>query len=361
MDHVRRCTRCILPDTYPGIRFDRNGRCSVCSSCDNGKEGKAKNSKSDLDKIIQEFKGRTPKYDVLVGLSGGKDSSYVAYYLKKEYDLKIFGMNYDIGYRSAYALKNLETLCDRLDIDLVTYRPNRTLLKKLFAHFLRERGEFCSVCNNLGYLIGASLSWRERLSLGFPPLMVGGWSKRYEFQHGVSVTSMKYFFENLGPELLEELLAHPFIEEKIVRRFMHLKDPRQAQIGTEEHKRLGEYAMHFIQLPDYVDWSLPEIPHILSNELGWIHPPDVHESHFDCLLFPIKEYLKFKKYGLTQETIKNSVLIREGIMSRAEALERMSLEQRTEPEVMEKFLEELEISKEDINWEGEWSTGSDFQ
>jgi hypothetical protein len=360
MDEVKRCTRCILPETYPGIRFDKKGRCSVCSSWNKRRQGQAKKTKSDLDHIIQQFKGRTSKYDAIVGLSGGKDSSYVAYYLKKEYDLKILGMNYDIGYRSEYASENLETLCDRLDIDLITYRPNRALLKTLFAHFLRKRGEFCSVCNNLGYLIGASLSWREKLCLGFSPLMVGGWSKAYEFQHGVSVTSMEYFFENLSPELLEDLLAQPFIEEKVVRRFMHLQDPRQAQIGTEQHEQLGEYAMHFVQLPDYVEWNLREIPRILSSELGWRHPPDVHESHFDCMLFPIKEYLKFKKYGLTQETIKNSVLIREGIMTRKEALERISLEHRTEPEVMETFLEVLGISRDDINWDGEWSTGSDI-
>jgi hypothetical protein len=361
MDKVKRCSKCILPDTYPGIRFDKSGLCNLCSSWKNSEELREKKTKGDLDRIIREFRGRTPKYDAIVGLSGGKDSTYVAYYLKREYDLKILGMNYDIGYRSGYALENLQTLCNRLDIDLVTCRPNRTFLRKLFVHFLRERGEFCSACNNLGYLIGASLSWREKLFLGFSPLMVGGWSKQYEFQQGVSVTSMEYFFKNLTPELLEELLAHPFIEEDVVRRFKQLKDPRQAQIGTEQHEKLGEYALHLIQLPDYVDWNPREIPYVLSKEVGWIHPPDVHESHFDCMLFPIKEYLKFKKYGLSQETIKNSVLIREGVMDREEALQRISLEQRTEPEVMESFLEELGITREDINWEGEWSTGSDFQ
>jgi hypothetical protein len=361
MNRVKRCTKCILPDTYPGVQFDKNGLCNVCSSCNEKKERKATKSKNELDRIIRKVKGRTRNYDVIVGLSGGKDSTYVAYYLKKEYDLKILGMNYDIGYRSPYAYQNLETLCERMDISLITYRPNRALLQKLFIHFLREHGEFCSVCNNLGYLIGASLSWRERMSLGFSPLMVGGWSKKYEFQHGVSVTSMQYFFNNLGPDLLKELLENPFIEEGVVRRFMHLEDPRQAQIGTRQNKKLGEYAMQFIQLPDYIDWNLLEIPKILESEIGWVHPPDVHESHFDCVLFPIKEYLKFKKYGLTQETIKNSVLVREGIMSREEALERISLEQRTEPEIMENFLETLQISREDINWEGEWSTGNNLK
>jgi hypothetical protein len=201
----------------------------------------------------------------------------------------------------------------------------------------------------------ASLSWNQKLSLGFSPLMVGGWSKKYEFQHGLSVTSMKYFFENLTRELFEELLIQPFIEERVIAGYMNLKDPRQAQIGTVENHQLGDFAMNMIQLPDYIVWNIREIPHILSNELDWTHPSDVHESHFDCSLFPLKEYLKFRKYGLTQETIKNSRLIREGLMTRQEALERMSLEQTTEPGILKKFFDELGISKDNVNWQAEWS------
>jgi len=352
---VRRCTKCVLPAIYPNIQFDEHGVCNFCLAASKEKKGPQKRSKNELDRIIKAYKGKSNKYDVIVGLSGGKDSSYVAYYLKTEYDVKILGMNYDIGYRSEYAVQNLETLANKLEIDLLTIRPNNSFIKKLFAHFLLKRGEFCSVCNNLGYLIGASFSWRQKLSLGFSPLMAGGWSKEYEYQPDISVTSMQYFFENLTHELLEELIAQPFIEEKVVLGYMKLKDPRQAQIDTDEHKELGDYAMNFIQLPDYIEWNIMEIPHILSNKLAWKHPPDVHESHFDCSLFPLKEYLKFKKYGLTQETIKNSVLIREGLMSREEALQKMVLEQTTEPGIFASFLYELGLSKDDINWNAEWS------
>jgi hypothetical protein len=349
-----RCTRCILPGIYPGISFDEQGVCNFCR--DAARERlKARSPKSRLDGIIRRHKGRCEKYDAVVGLSGGKDSSYVAYYLKTEYGLRILGLHYDIGYSSPYADQNLDTLVERLDIDLITIRPRPSFLRKLFSHFLRTRGEFCSVCNNLGYLIGASFSWGQKLSLDFSPLMVGGWSKRYEFQPGISVTSMEYFFENLTPELLEELKAQPFIEQEVVSRFMAVKDPRQAQIGTEAHHRLGDYAMNFIQLPDYIEWNIREIPHILSERLDWKHPPDVHESHFDCSLFPVKEYLKFRKYGLTQETIKNSVLIREGRMSREEAMERMALEQTAEPAIFDNFLRELGLSKDEVNWQAEWS------
>lgn len=357
MNEVKRCVECILPGTYPGIEFDERGVCSYCrEAVRNRSLEKEKKSKADLDKIILAHKARNAKYDAIVGLSGGKDSTYVAYYLKKEYDLKILGFNYDIGYRSRYAVRNLETAADKLDMDLVTIRPKKSFLQRLFTHFFKHRGEFCSVCNNLGYLIGASFVRSQKLSLGFSALAVGGWSKQYEFQQSVSVTSMRYFFENLTDELFQDLLAQPFIDSEVVMRFKGLHDPRQAQIGSEGHKQLGEYAMNFIQLPDYIEWNIREIPRILTQELGWTHPEDMHESHFDCLLFPIKEYLKFRKYGLSQETIKNSVLIREGLMGRDEALKRSAMEQRDEPAVLETFLQELGLSRDEINWDGEWST-----
>ena len=355
MTHPKLCKACILPADYSNIEFDTHGLCNFCRGASQPGKMLTKTDKTKLDNIIEEHRGRSKKYDVIVGLSGGKDSTYVAYYLRKVYGLRILGLHYDIGYSSAYADENLEIVANKLEIDMLTIRPNRNFLRRLFVHFLQEKGEFCSVCNNIGYLIGASFSWNQRLSLGFSPLMIGGWSKRYEYQPGVSVTSMQYFFETLDKGLLQELVSQPFIEEKIVQKYMQLRDPRQAQIGTKEHEQLGEYAMSFIQLPDYIEWNIREIPKILSSELGWTHPKDVHESHFDCSLFPIKEYLKFKKYGLTQETIKNSVLIREGLMTREEAIERMGLECRTEPQILESFLQDLGLSKEQINWNSEWS------
>jgi hypothetical protein len=357
MSDFSRCTYCILPRSYPGIEFDEHGVCSYCrAEMQNRELPENKKNKADLDKIILANKGKNPKYDAIVGVSGGKDSTYVAYYLKKKYGLKMLGFNCDIGYRSSYAIKNIETMSDKLGMDLVTIRPKKPFLMRLFAHFLKHRGEFCSVCNNLGYLIGASFVRSQKLSLGFSALAVGGWSKKYEFQQNVSVTSMQYFFETLTEDLLQDLLTQPFIDQEVAMRFKQMHDPRQAQIGTESHKQLGEHAMNFIQLPDYIDWNIRKIPHILAAELGWVHPKDAHESHFDCLLFPIKEYLKFKKFGLTQETIKNSVLVREGLMTREEALERASLEHHEEPPVMKTFLEELGLTKNAVNWNAEWST-----
>jgi hypothetical protein len=307
-----------------------------------------------LDRIVLSFKGKG-KYDAIVGLSGGKDSSYVAYYLKKEYGLRILGINFDNGYRSECAINNLTALCDRLQIDLLTIRPKKAFLDKLYRHFLKTNGEFCSVCNNMGYLLVGSYCASQQKQLGTAPLAIGGWSKKYEYQPGVSVTSMQYFFSHLTPELLDELIAQPFIEEKAVRIFMQLNDPRRLQASQEAQQEFAKDVSTFIQLPDFIPWDLNSMPQILAENVGWQQPPNVHGSHFDCTLFPIKEFLKYKKYGLSQETIKNSVMIREGLMSRDEALKRMSLDQTEEPDVYRTFLKDLGMDAKEVNEDGEWS------
>jgi len=353
--NVKRCNRCILPATYPDIRFDKAGICQFCLAPPETETLTPEARRKKLDTLITAYRGKG-KYDVAVGLSGGKDSSYVAWYLHREYGLRILGINFDNGYRSDYAIRNLEALTDALCIDLVTLRPNQTFMRKLYAHFLRRRGEFCSVCNNMGYLLMASYGISQLKATGHAPLGVGGWSKKYEFQPGISVTSMQYFFQNLSPELLDELIAQPFIEEKVVRAYMRQHDPRQAQLDTEAHHAMGSSAIDLIQLPDYVPWDLKAMPGILRKAFGWQQPPDRHDSHFDCTLFPIKEYLKFKKYGLTQETIKNSILIREGAMTRGEAMEKMKTEQTEEPvEILRPFLEQIKVRRKEINQEAEWS------
>lgn len=355
MQTNQRCTQCLLPLSYPGLRLSPEGICQFCLGTEPEFEYEKK-TKTDLDRLIASVKGQSGKYDAIVGVSGGKDSTYVAYYLQKEYGLKILGVNYDIGYRSEYALRNLDTLVNRLDIDLVTLRPNPGFLHRLFANFLRKRGEFCSVCNNLGYLIIASFAFQQSQLLGCAPLVVGGWSKQYEFQPGVSVTNMKYFFSHLDDDLVQELYAQPFIDKNVVKVFRKVGDPRQALVGTEANRQMGAFALRGIQLPDYIEWNVLEFPAILKRELGWQQPPNMHDSHFDCTLFPIKEYLKHRKYGLTQETIKNSRLIREGLMTREEGLQRTEMEQSTEPEELAPFLKNADVDREDINWDGDWST-----
>jgi len=137
------CKRCIIDTSDPNIIFDDSGVCSHCHYFDSvrkpnwfpNEEGRRK-----LDVEIQRIKDRRKnyQYDCMIGLSGGVDSSYLAYFLKKEYDLRILAVHVDAGWNSELAVSNIENIVKKLNIDLYTHVVNWKEMKSLQLAFLRS-------------------------------------------------------------------------------------------------------------------------------------------------------------------------------------------------------------------------------
>ena len=115
------CTRCVMDTTDPDIEFDENGVCNHCRKYDEiVKEYilPISERKNELEKIINKIKeeGKGKKYDCIMGLSGGVDSSYVAY-LAKEFNLRPLAMHVDNGWNSDIAESNIKNIVDELGFD----------------------------------------------------------------------------------------------------------------------------------------------------------------------------------------------------------------------------------------------------
>jgi len=113
-----------MDETVPDIIFDTNGICNICSKAKERIKleyhDKKKNSEK-FRKIIDDLKlkGRKKKYQCIIGISGGLDSSYVAYILKKE-GINPLAIHFDNGWNSELAIKNIEIVLKNLNIDLIT-------------------------------------------------------------------------------------------------------------------------------------------------------------------------------------------------------------------------------------------------
>ena len=122
----RICTRCIMDTSDPEITFDANGVCNHCRRFENELKQRwfpNEKGKKKLDAIIAQIKeeSKNKPYDCVIGLSGGVDSSYLAYMLRTEYpDLRILAIHVDAGWNSELAVHNIENIVNRLDIDLHT-------------------------------------------------------------------------------------------------------------------------------------------------------------------------------------------------------------------------------------------------
>ena len=121
------CTRCVMDTTDPDITFDAQGVCNHClkydamvrdivESADRGER------ESELEAIVERIKeaGRGGDYDCIMGLSGGVDSSYVAYQAKR-LGLRPLAVHFDSGWNSELAVNNIENIVKKLGIDLHTH------------------------------------------------------------------------------------------------------------------------------------------------------------------------------------------------------------------------------------------------
>ena len=352
---MKRCVRCIIPASYPGVTLNEAGVCSLCLS-HRPLTNVDKNSRQvELDEIIRQIKVQNGHYDVLVPWSGGKDSTFVLYVMKKIYNLKVLALNYDNGFFSDFAKENIKNVSERLNVDVVILKPKWDLMRRMYAAFLRHRGEFCTVCNLVGYTIVLSFLMREKALQGYSPLVVGGWSSRYEAQRDIHTFDYGSFSEVLCLEngLLDEFESSPFVEKRICELLRRQRDPR---VAIKYKDNMG---LRAIQMPDYLTWNTQEIVEVLKEEAGWKTPEgDRSETHFDCIMHPVMKYLSIRRWGFAQDTVTLSAMIRDGMISRDEALQLVSKQNFSKPLVMEDLLSRLNITEDDINWTSTWYTGN---
>jgi N-acetyl sugar amidotransferase len=140
---IQVCTRCVMDSTDPDTSFDENGVCSNCKIADvilnrppfslNSVEKQKK-----LLEIVEKIKetGKKGKYDCIIGVSGGIDSSYITHKVK-ELGLRPLAVHFDNGWDSALAVKNVKLLLDKAQVDLYTYVTDWEEFKKLQLAFLR--------------------------------------------------------------------------------------------------------------------------------------------------------------------------------------------------------------------------------
>lgn len=125
MKHYQICQRCVMDTSDPDIRFDEDGNCNHCETfLEESKIIKPQGLEREqrLKDLIESIKksGKNKKYDCLIGVSGGTDSSYVAY-IVKELGLRPLAVHMDNGWNSEESVKNIRNLCTRLNIDYESY------------------------------------------------------------------------------------------------------------------------------------------------------------------------------------------------------------------------------------------------
>jgi len=300
----RECTFCVMDTTATDISFDEDG---VCSFCRDAKDRYARvcrlrsEGKSDFGNLVSRIRcsSRSNRYDCVVGLSGGVDSSYTAYLLKRA-GIRPLAVHLDNGWNSELAVENIQLLVQRLGIDLLTHVIDWEEFRDLQRSFFRASVVDVEMLTD--HAIAACLhrqavKWRLR-----------------DIVSGSNTAT-----ESIMPKLWNHCKLDARNIRGIHRKYGRSRPKTYPWLSFTQRQWLRSFRrVRGIRLLDYVDYNKQEAEDALADELGWC--PYTHKHGESTFTLFYQNYILPTKFGYDKRRPHLSALVASGQMSRQEAV-----------------------------------------
>lgn len=336
MSKVIVCSRCVMDSTATEIEFDQNGVCNFCRHYDEVLVNDLfadKNGQEKLDKLISRIKrkGKNRDYDCLIGLSGGVDSSYVAYLVKKKYGLRALAVHLDNGWNTELSVANVEQLVKRLDIDLQTYVLDWKEFRDIQISFLKSSISNIEIPTD--HAIWALLI-KTAAKMKIPYIIAGN----------------NVVTESIMPESWLYGSKDSKLIKSIHNKFGKVKMKSFPSLTTFNYvDYLIFRGIRWIPILNYIPYVKADAKQFLTDELGWRdyggkHYESIFTRFFHAYYLPVKFGYDLRKSYL-------SALICSGQISRKEAMDEIH-KPPAPPEMLrndlEYVLKKLRLSQEEF-------------
>lgn len=325
---AKRCVKCALPESYPGIKLINN-KCNYCYYHEIYAPREAiieKILKRQFIKAIKQIKKKKNSYDCVVAFSGGKDSTFLLYYLKKQFRLNILAHTLDNGFISKKALENIDKITKVLNIDHKITKPDFDMCKEIFTYalsgdipypkeILAMLSPICAAC--IGMVFGTTLNLSIKLNI--PIMFVGFTPGQYpmvSLENFLKVNSCMFLSENVYKD-------DPIDIIKMIR------DPIEERFGgrIEKYFFKSQYIKKGVKVPTILfpfhgllDYDEKDILKQITK-LGWERPQDTDSCSTNCLLNTLGNYSCVEQLGYHPYIGELSYLVRQNKMSRKQAIE----------------------------------------
>lgn len=321
---LKRCSKCILPTTMPFVNFDQSG---VCNYCRNHKKVGLR-SKVDLKSNILKSKNQSSRFDCIVPLSGGRDSSYALHYITKVLGLRPIAYSYDWGMLTDLGRRNQARMCGALGVEHI-----------LVSADIRKKR------NNIRKNVEA---WLKKPNLGIIPLFMAGDKQYFYFANQLSKhvggapivyaenpyekTDFKSGFCGVPPVFDIEHVYNLGLANKVRLASYYLKEyiKNPSLVNSSIFDTLGAYvASYFIPhnyqyLYLYKKWNEKEIISTLVDEYNWELATDTNTSwRIGDGTAAFYNFIYYSVAGFTEADTFYSNQIREGEIDRDTALQRV--------------------------------------
>ena len=338
---LKRCNKCILPDTVPFIFFDEDGICNYCINY-------TKHEPKNISKLIERLK---TEETIVVGFSGGRDSSYGLSYLNECLESNFVAVSYDWGMITDLARRNQARVSGKLGVEHVwvsaDINKKRENIKKNF------------------------LAWLSKPDLGMVPILMAGdkeWQKQLfnaaknkntnyvvQFVSPFEFTYFKYGFAGIRPFFTAKIQKLNFITKYFVTIKLSIfylknffKNPRY--LNSTLFDTLKGFFSYFFQtkniisLFEYLEYIEDDVNNHLVKKFSWELDPSTPTTwRIGDGTASVYNYIYWLHAGFTENDFFRSNQIRQGHMSRSQALEKIHLENQPRLDEIRKYCELIDI------------------
>lgn len=338
-----------MPNTKPDLYFDENGVCDACRSADLKGSIDWDARKREFEDLMEAHRGKNPSnYDCIVPVSGGKDSTYQAYVVKKLYGMNPLLVSFEATKRTPLGRKNLDNIKSAFGCDLMVFEKNPVVYRKMCMEGFRRVGDH-EWPNHLGIF---TLPIRLAVKLGIP-LVIWGENSQLEYG-GPKAARMKNVLDRRWLEEFGGLLGHRL--EDMVGLDGITKEDLVSYIYPSDEE-LATAGITGVFLGYYFKWDARPQTELMRTQYGFSVKEDgpvegtyTNYENLDDNLVAIHDYMKFVKFGFGRATDHACLDVRNGRMTRDEAVKTVKeYDGKLPKKAIPEFLGFFGMSREDFD------------
>jgi N-acetyl sugar amidotransferase len=335
---LRYCTRCCMPETMEGMKFDEFGVCTPCRSS----EEKMHINWEDKEKSLKEILAKCSSndyYDCMLPMSGGKDSTFQAYILSERYKVNPIAVTHGANWMSLTGRYNLENCLQKFDLDHLIFHANRNIINKAAAKSLKSIGDACWHCH-----IGAGTFPIQTAFYWNVGIMIWGESIAERDGRGAyfnqSEASLQYHLE-----VSAKIKAEDFTSENIAKsELTHWFYPEESYLKNEN--------VRYLHLGNFIFWDEEKQVEFLVRNYEWMDSKveNAYKGYksTECIMAGVHDYANFIKRGIGRSTNFASDDVRRGIITREEGFELAKKYDSQRPHALDYYLEITGYSEEEF-------------
>lgn len=313
---MKYCTKCVMPDTRPGIKFDERGVCSACQSYEHRNEVDWDARWKELEQLCDKYRGMNGPdgYDCIIAVSGGKDSHFQTYLMKEVLHMNPLLVTVEDNFPMTEAGKhNIKNISEAFGCDIIAMKPNIAAQKKLMRYTFEKYGKPTYVLDRYIYTYPLHMAVKFNL-----PLLVYGENVSYEYGgagYKETYSARNQIFNGVASGIeKDELVKNAGVSMKDLNFF-------DAPSAEELDKLDPIYISYFTPWNSFKNYELAKRFgfHDLTHEWQRTHKVEQFDQ-IETPAYLVHAWMKYPKFGHAGATDYSARMIRYGMITREEGI-----------------------------------------